>query len=292
MWTRRELKERGKAAFKANYWRCVLVALILMMVGGASAGVAGGSGVSQGLNHVQQEESAPDQQVTGDVDIVVNGENIFDTFQDSIEQAGSADASLFFVLLPFILVIILIAVAAAVAVSVLVINPLIVGCERFFSENSRQPAGLGEIAYGFEHGYGRVVKTMFLTDLFVILWSMLLIIPGIIKSYSYRMVPYILAQEPELSGREAIDRSRQMMDGQKWRAFVLDLSFILWIFLSAITLGIVGILYVSPYMEATNAELYYALRGDAGEPPYAPSDYGDAADYNNQYNGYAEQGWQ
>lgn len=270
MWTRAELKSYGKTAFKANYWRCVLVALIFMLIGGTGAGVVGSSGISHSLNNYHQEQSIDSNQDLDSLDL--SDEHAFDDLLNGIGQADSANASLLF-LVPFVLLIILIAVGASIAVTVLVINPLIIGCERFFSENSRRPAGLGEIAFGFEHGYGRVVKTMFLKDLFLVLWTCLFIIPGIIKSYSYRMVPYILAQEPELSGREAIDRSREMMDGHKWRAFVLDLSFILWHLLAAFTMGIVGVFYVVPYVEATNAELYYALRGEV------PGSEGDAVSF-------------
>ena len=256
MWTRRELKERGKAAFKANYWRCVLVALLLVVITGGFAAVGGGSsGALQGIQNAQDlEQPAVEQPVTITADADIDAD-----LDELVSGTGDLDQSELLVLLPAIIMILLIAFAAAAAFSILVINPLVVGCQRFFSQNSRQPAGVGEVAYGFEHGYGRVVKTMFLNDIFIILWSLLFIIPGIVKSYSYRMVPYILAQEPELSGRDVINRSREMMDGNKWKAFVLDLSFILWILLSAITLGIVGIFFVNPYMEATNAELYHEL---------------------------------
>ena len=80
--------------------------------------------------------------------------------------------------------------------------------------------------------------------------------PGIVKSYEYRMVPYILAENPGMNRSEAFAISKQMMNGQKWDVFVLDLSFIGWHLLSGITLGIVGIFWVNPYVQATNAELY------------------------------------
>ena len=92
------------------------------------------------------------------------------------------------------------------------------------------------------------------------LWTCLFIIPGIIKSYSYRMVPYILADNPELGAVEAITLSRQMMDGNKGRAFLLDLSFIGWTILTIITLGIVGLFWANPYFYATDAELYRTLK--------------------------------
>ena len=67
---------------------------------------------------------------------------------------------------------------------------------------------------------------MLLKDIFLCLWSLLFIIPGIIKAYSNAMVPYVLADNPELGAKEAITLSHKMMNGSKWRAFVLDLSFI------------------------------------------------------------------
>jgi len=73
------------------------------------------------------------------------------------------------------------------------------------------------------------------------------------------MVPYIIKDNPELSATEVITKSRKMMDGNKWRAFLLDLSFIGWLLLSLITLGIVGLLWTNPYMQNTNAALYQEL---------------------------------
>ena len=108
--------------------------------------------------------------------------------------------------------------------------------------------------------YANGIITMLLRTVFTALWTLLLIIPGIIKSYEYRMIPYILAENPDLEWREVFSISRRMMDGEKWNAFILDLSFLGWAFLSAITLGLVGIFYVNPYKGLTDAALYMALR--------------------------------
>ena len=101
--------------------------------------------------------------------------------------------------------------------------------------------------------------TMFMMNLKIFLWSLLFIIPGIIKAYEYRMVPYILAEHPEMSYSEVLEASSRMMDGQKMNAFILDLSFIGWEILSSITAGIVGIFWVNPYYYSTDAELYLEL---------------------------------
>ena len=88
----------------------------------------------------------------------------------------------------------------------------------------------------------------------------LLIVPGIMKSFSYQMVPYILSEDPDIEPKEALNRSEAMMAGHRWELFVLDLSFFGWIMLSIITLGLGYIFYVGPYMNATYAEFYQALK--------------------------------
>ena len=85
------------------------------------------------------------------------------------------------------------------------------------------------------------MKTMFHTQLSIFLWALLFLIPGIYKQYQYRMVEYILAEHPDMPYKEAMKMSRDMMNGQKWNAFVLDLSFILWEMLGVLTCGLVHI---------------------------------------------------
>ncbi|MBQ3404307.1 MAG: DUF975 family protein [Oscillospiraceae bacterium] len=279
MWRRKELKSRGKAAFKANYWRCVLVALILALITGA-VGAAGGGVHYKNIKDLVGQQSYSSMSSVQDVqELIGNLGDTGDIVSDEdlnnylnglgIDMSGLSggnsanhklDMSVIKAYLPYIFAAGFVGFILALAISIFLTNPIEVGCKRFFAENSREPAKLGEVAYGFENGYLRTVKTMLIKDIFIILWSLLFVIPGIIKSYSYRMVPYILAEEPELEGRTAINRSRQMMKGNKWRAFVLDLSFILWYLLTAITLGIVGVFYVQPYVSAANAELYHAIK--------------------------------
>lgn len=103
---------------------------------------------------------------------------------------------------------------------------------------------------------------MLVSKVYIFLWSLLLIIPGIIKAYAYRMVPYILADNPNIGVNEAITLSNEMTRGHKFDMFVLDLSFIGWYILGSIALGI-GVLFVMPYENATNAELYLVLRKEA-----------------------------
>ena len=150
-------------------------------------------------------------------------------------------------------------------------NPLLVGCSRFFLENSDRKARFGLVGTVFQSGnYLNVVLTMFLRKLFTVLCSILLLIPWLVKSYSSSMIPYILAENPSISRRRAFEISRKMMDGQKLNAFFLDLSFIGWIILSTLTCGVLDIFYVVPYRQATWAEFYKVNRQQALQNGTAP----------------------
>ncbi|NLS84087.1 MAG: DUF975 family protein [Ruminococcaceae bacterium] len=149
------------------------------------------------------------------------------------------------------------------AIAVLISTAIEAGQSRYFMEARIGNAPISSLFSTFKTpGYWNIVKTMFLRGLYTFLWSLLLVIPGIIKSYQYRLVPYIMAENPNISSRRAFELSRQMTDGEKWNIFVLDLSFIGWYVLCGITFGI-GFLFLNPYLQATNAELYSALRAKA-----------------------------
>lgn len=100
--------------------------------------------------------------------------------------------------------------------------------------------------------------------IFTFLWTLLFIIPGIVKSYSYSMSGFIMAENPEIDAREAMKVSMQMMNGNKWRLFCLELSFIGWGFLCILTLGI-GFLWLEPYVNAAYASFYDEVSRDYSE---------------------------
>ena len=110
----------------------------------------------------------------------------------------------------------------------------------------------------------KVSCTMFMKYLFQSLWNMT-IIGGIIKHYSYYMVPYIVAENPDIHWKDAITLSRKMMKGHKWECFVYELSFILWDFLGGVTLGIANVLFINSYKAAAFSEYYAELRRIAKE---------------------------
>ena len=115
---------------------------------------------------------------------------------------------------------------------------------------------------GFRGGrYTRVFCALFLVNLFTFLWALLLIIPGIMKAFSYALTPYIVMDEPELTARQAITRSCEIMEGRRWKLFCLYLSFIGWGILCILTFGI-GILWLVPYMNASVAAFYEDARAE------------------------------
>lgn len=146
-------------------------------------------------------------------------------------------------------------------VSLLLLNPYKVGLNRFFMLDIYGKTELKSVLYGFiDWHYGTIVKKMFLLRFKIFLWSLLLIIPGVIKYYEYLMVPYILSENPDITMEEAYRISSNMMFGNKWEVFVLELSFILWDILSILTLNLSSILWVTPYRQATYAQLYDKFR--------------------------------
>lgn len=115
---------------------------------------------------------------------------------------------------------------------------------------------------GFRGGrYTRVFCALFLVNLFTFFWALLLIIPGIMKAFSYALTPYIIMDEPELTARQAITRSCEIMEGRRWKLFCLYLSFIGWGILSLLTFGI-GFLWLAPYMNASIAAFYEDARAE------------------------------
>lgn len=109
--------------------------------------------------------------------------------------------------------------------------------------------------------YGRIFGTMLLRGVYVFLWSLLLIVPGIIKAYSYAMTEYILKDDPNLKYNGAIEKSMDMMRGYKWKLFCLHFSFIGWALLSILTLGI-GHLWLAPYQSQSVAHFYLELKAE------------------------------
>ena len=245
-WKRSDLKWRGKQAFKKNYWSAVLVSLVLAIVM-----ATGGSGAA-----------------TGSAGNVVSPDYGVTTYRLGTDINGVTSYVSHVFRSPLAVLFALLSASAVVVVALIGIlfhffvgNVLEVGGRDFYIENLYSVPGPGKLLSVFRSGnYGNIVKTMFLRDLYLVLWTLLFIIPGVVKSYEYKMIPYLLAEYPDMDRKEVFARSRDMMYGQKWNTFVLDLSFLGWSLLSLCTCGLLAIFYVNPYVQATNAELFLELK--------------------------------
>ena len=234
MWNRQQVKEQAKIIMKRNYWKMFVVTLIASILTGEKT-------------------------------------TIIERVQDFASNNLSYDAQPIFYSSNFELIFysfISVASILGILYTIFIGNVIVVGKNGYFIKNHDENTELGEIFSSFKGNYLNVVKIMFLMDLKNLLWLLLLIVPGLIKSYEYSMIPYLLAENPNLSASEAFSLSKQMTTGQKMDLFVLDLSFLGWIILGLICCGI-GILFVLPYPEATRAEVYLNLKESVKKDEYA-----------------------
>lgn len=229
MWLRSELKEHAKSVLNVNYWWVIAALAILMFA-------------SRGVNSVSF------------FNVSVSDPDMLDGFWED----GPMILGTFFVTAASMATMLNTAISAVLWC--LVMNPLTVGIQRFLVRACRERAVLGEIMSGFSKSYKNIVKIMFFRNLYTFLWSMLFVVPGIIKAYEYRMIPFILTENPDIRMEDAFALSKKMMDNEKLNAFVLDISFIGWMILGAFSCGIFYIFYVNPYYQLTNAELYLVLK--------------------------------
>lgn len=220
-WTRAALKSNAKMELRFSYWLSLAVCLVGGMLSGGASGFS--SGYSSGRSS-----------------------NLYDI-----------DFSAY---LPMLLTAFTFGLIIGFAFLIFVGGPMSVGMGQFFIRAPYGDRNFMHLFYAFNRErYMPIVKTMFFTNLYIWLWSLLFLIPGIYKSYQYRMVPYIVAENPLIHHDEAMRISREMTEGEKFNIWVLDLSFIGWYMLGSLALFI-GTIFVVPYEQATNAQLYFALR--------------------------------
>jgi uncharacterized membrane protein len=243
MWTREYIKTRAKEVLKLNYWKAILISIVLYFVGGDSRG----GSFNWRSNHRYPNNSL--------------------NYMDQPEFYSDVFVS--------VAVIILIVIIAFMLFRILIGYALEVGGRRFFKQAAQTDINMSYLGYAFKRErYKDVVVTMLYKGVLNLLWSFLLIVPGIVKGYAYSMVPYILADNPNIGYKRAVELSNQMTDNQKWDMFVLDLSFIGWYLLCALLsfigqwLFFIGTFFVRPYENATKAELYLILRQNALENGY------------------------
>lgn len=225
MWDRVQLKTKAKKVLKKNYWKAFLISFIIMLVGGESSVGSSANNSSTRWN------------------------------------MGPDNISVDFIIGALAIVIIIVTVLSLIRIFLGYVVE--VGGRKFFIRAAEDDSDMNYLGFGFSGSrYREIIKTMFVRSILTFLWTLLLIIPGIVKSYAYAMVPYILADNPNIGYRRAIELSNEMTMGHKFNMFVLNLSFFGWYLLGALTFGI-GTFFVSPYEDATNAELYLVLRENA-----------------------------
>ena len=283
MWAISKVKEIGKGAFHRNYWKAVLIALVVTFgISGASSGTSVTSIKSkiqdtyndiQDITNDDYTYGSNQNPFLDDDDYYFDGDYYLDddySYNHHSDFSNAEIAAIIGAVAIIFIVVLFVVMAIDIVLSIFLFNPLKVGGSKFYLKNLKEPAAVRELAWGFDNSYKNIIKIMFLRDLFTFLWTLLLIIPGIVKSYEYRMIPFLLSENPEMTQEEAFARSRYLMDGNKWRAFVFDLSFIGWYFLCIIPF--VGMFYVKPYKNSADAALYDAIRITKG-PGYQPQNF-------------------
>lgn len=294
MWIRADLKQRAKNVLKVCYWKAVIVCLILAIVGGSGGGlnISGFNplGLMPLLNQSSTRNSLDNnikkynnplyeknQELNKNEGLKPN--LIVNSPKSSLESKfllskpdASISSQLFKGAVPIVvfvvIIIFLIVFALVFAYRIFLGYPVGVGAMNFFVQASQNNASLDNLGFSFtKTRYMAIIKSLLWRDLFSFLWTLLFLLPGIVKSYAYLMVPYILADNPNIGYKRALKLSMQMTKGHKFNIFVLGLSFFWWYVLVLFTCGI-GVLFLAPYLNATNAELYLVLRKLALEKGY------------------------
>ena len=264
------LKTKAKKLLKANYGWILLVTIIFSL----TASNFSMSFVNNDISDIFKPQVNLNQDVnSGEVDAIdkaiKNPNDIlrYDPYQAAREYKRKVENTVRR-WLPFyhgsiwalIGLIAFFAILTSLALRIFVLNPIQVGCMKWYLRNRKEDKpSIKALVEVFSDGYIRTVGIMFLRDLYTFLWTLLLIVPGIVKAYEYRMIPYLLAENPDMTRKEAFDMTKKIMDGNKMDTFILDLSFIPWILLSVLLCGILSIFYVAPYMALTRTELYVCL---------------------------------
>lgn len=148
---------------------------------------------------------------------------------------------------------------AGILIQILVTGPLMLGLARYFLNLARnEPVEVGQLFSGF-NDFGRALLAYALTFTYILLWSLLLVIPGIMAMLSYAMTYFVLLDHPEMGANAAIGESRRLMYGNRWKLFCLGCRFIGWALLTILTFGI-GMLWVYPYMQVSFARFYEDIK--------------------------------
>ena len=268
-WTGSRLKTDAREVLKASYWRCVLAGVAAIVAMGAIRMISPGNlktAIEGNLRMITSYDLHKWANMYSQIP-QYHAPSITPATTFGMMLKLFSPRMLWSVTCYFIKGTII-----SMIVRVLLLQPLEVGCKCFFHENLYEDAPFISLISGFLGNYFNVVRVQFLRAAVTSAWALLFFVPGVIRNYELRMVPYLLGDYPDMSTREAFDLSKQMMEGEKMDVFLLDLSFIGWGILSLATFGIVWVLYVQPYKELTDAGLYASLSEKYGRD-YAAAEY-------------------
>ena len=226
MLTSKELRVKAWNSLKGKYWRAFLVILVLGLLASIGTSLETGS-----------------QNLTETINLVDPSE------MDETMELGAAVVG----------TIATVMAVVGMAISLFVGNAADVGLAHYFILNTDSKPSFADAFYGFKVKYLRNIGTLLLVGIKIVLWSCLLLIPGIIKSVEYSIIPYILADDAEITSKEAFRKAKEMMMGNKWRLCKLYISFFGWFVLCVVTCGL-GTPFLLPYVSAANAEFYAELK--------------------------------
>lgn len=294
MWKRKELKTRAKQVVKKNYWTaivlCFLIALFTGEFGTSIIGIWQKEDAmdpyyiakhsdeildleitNENINETMKKEDEIVKKIEEKKELLTDFETkIFRVIEANLDSMTKSqkfaikisDAIKSFNFEQTILGINFSAMAIiSIIFTIIIANPLIVAGKRYFLKaREHSNTKISEIGEIFKRkSWLNVAVAMLLKNIYNFLWYLTIIV-GFIKTYEYKMIPYILAENPKMDRKKAFKLSKQMMKGNKWKTFILDISFIGWEILSIFTFGLLNILYINPYRVATVSELYEVLK--------------------------------
>ena len=226
MMNSKQLRMKAWDSLKGKYWMALLVTIVLGLLGSLGTGAIT---LAQNMINIVTAVDPAEMDQTAQVGAIV-----------------ILCASMLFAIIGFLL-------------SLFIGSAATVGMNNYFIKNTYSTPTFADAFSGFKVCYKRNIWALLLVAIRSVLWTFLFIIPGIIKMYEYSMIPYILADDAEISTKDAFKKSKEMMTGNKWRLFKLEFSFIGWALLSVFTCG-VGTFFLMPYICAANAEFYTELK--------------------------------
>lgn len=253
-------RQSARDALKGKWGLAIITGIVASLLGGTT--YSSGSGFSfdfSGFNNSDYEGT--------EIQIPTDGD--YSSLEEAFESIFSGIDPAVWTIMGTVLAV-GVAVGLVLGIAFFILGSIVsVGYAKFnLNLVDGENAEIGDLFTYFKYWKNTVLANL-LRTLYIFLWSLLCGIPGIIATYSYAMVPYIMADNPELTASEACKKSKEMMNGYKLDLFVLRLSFIGWSILAALTCGI-GYVVLTPYMEAAVADFYREISGTRPVPEIDP----------------------